>query len=315
MRHRRSSSFTANRKKLIAALLLLSFIALFLPGSWTRGLMSLLQVLAPLQDAATSAGNNIADAVSGDIEEISPARAQELYLENQALRNQLASASSQLSTLRDENQRLSAIRKRLGDQDSHGHGRLIPARVITGDMHSWRDSQLLRAGTRRGVSRQDPVVSQFFTVNQGSDEGLQDGLAVLMAEVLVGIVDEASTHTSRVRLISDPEVQMPVLLTQLADDAIPEMEFWLWGRGNGRMEVRDVPRDLVESGKIGIGSVVLSDDLGGILPSRLVIGAVAEVNADRRNPLLAVLTVEPPIDTQSLRRVYVYDPDPVNDGT
>jgi len=154
------------------------------------------------------------------------------------------------------------------------------------------------------------VVSQVFAVDRGEDAELRSGLAILLGEVFVGVIEQTGTHTSRAKLLSDVSVQMKVRIGRWIGGrfALVDRYFWLIGRGSGRMEIRDVERKDVETGVIQVGDTVLSDPQSDVLPAAMTIGKVSAASADRDNPLFAILTIAGAVPEGSLRRVYVYDP-------
>ncbi len=309
--HRRKPG-TSSTRKILVGLLTLSVILFLLPSRWTNRLISLVQLLVPMQDAVTVAGDSTVRALSGggstavSPEEFDAARRQQAALEHQT-----AALSARVEELENEVKVLTAARlwnvggRRIGSQ-----GRLIPARAVTGDVLAWRSSRLVTAGSLQGVSSDAAVVSNVFTVDQGESAGLRGGLAILLGEAFVGVVEQVGTHTSRVKLLSDPSVQMKVRIGRFTNGAftLADGYFWLVGRGGGRMEIRDVEARSIESGAVRVGDVVLSDSTSVNLPAAMTIGKVARIAPDRDNPLFAHLAVEPAVAERDLNRVYVYDP-------
>jgi len=312
--------------------MLVSAAAILFPQRWTGGLISLVQVIVPLQDAATVA----ADAVSnlrGSQPSAVPGEAYEaLAREKAAFEHHAAALAARVEELEGEVALLTSTRLwSVAGQRLGASGRLIPARVISQDLLPWRSSRLLNAGSVQGVQNGATVTSQIFTVNHGEDVELRSGLAILLGETLVGTIEQTGTHTSRVKLLSDVSVQMKVRIGRWSrEQSEPRAEasgqqvrtpgsfvlvdryFWLTGRGAGRMEIRDVERKDVETGVIQVGDTVLSDPQSDVLPAAMTIGKITAASADRDNPLFAVLTIESAVPEESLRRVYIYDPR--NDG-
>lgn len=303
--------------------MLVSAAAILFPQRWTGGLISLVQVVVPFQDAATVA----ADAVSslGDVRPSSvPSEAHEaLTREKAALEHQGAALAARVEELEGEVSLLTATRMwSVAGQRLGASGRLIPARVISQDLLPWRSSRLLNAGSVQGVQDGAAVTSHVFTVDRGEDAKLRTGLAILQGETLVGTIEHTGTHTSRVKLLSDVSVQMKVRIGRWTGDRTPVRDsnlalsrfvlldryFWMSGRGSGRMEVRDVERKDVETGVIHVGDTVLSDPQSDVLPAAMTIGKITDASSDRDNPLFAVLTIASAVPEASLRRVYIYDP-------
>lgn len=301
---RRRKPLSPVRKALIAGLLVISGAALLAPPRWTASLMSLVQWIVPVEHAIAV----VVDAADGEAappSELSAEECSALQESNASLENQTAALTARIEELEREVQTLTATR--LWDADGRrlgSRGRLIPARVLGEDVVAWRSSRLLTAGTWQGVRDGQAVL------NRGEDAAVRPGLAILLGQVLVGTIEQTATHTSRVRLVSDVSTQMKVRLGRFTDGrfALLEPYFWLTGRGGGRMEIREVDKRDVDSGAIRVGDVVLSDPQNEMLPAALTIGRVAEISPDRDKPLLVILSVRAAVASDSLHRVYVYDP-------
>ena len=303
--------YTPSGRTTLIVLFALAAVFLLLPRAWTGGLMSLVQVLAPFQAASSGAGDAVANLGDGPAEPPSAESYVQMQRQRKALENQVAALSAYVETLEQENELLAAIRlQNLGAVPLGAKGQLIPARVIAQDAVTWRSSKLIDAGTLRGVRRGDAVTTRAFDISRGSEDGVRDGLAVLLAESLVGVVEHTGTHTARVKLLSDVTTQRRVRVGRFADEqfTLAEPEFWLVGKGHGRMEIHDVDRRCEQDGTVQVGDLVLSDPTDTLLPSALTIGEVTAIEPDHDNPLLRILTVEPRVRERRLQQVYVYDP-------
>ncbi len=302
----------ASRKTYLAILPVIAITALLLPAEWTGKLISLAQIIVPFQHAAAVTADSVGQALRPNNPTVSPEEHEALERKKTALEHQVAALTVRVAELEKEVDILTATRLwDAGGQRIGARGRLIPARVITDDLLPWRSSQLINAGTLQGVQRGSAVTSRLFTVDQGDADGLDNGMAVLLGEVFVGIVEQVGTHTARVKLLNDVSVQMKVRVGRLTDGGFVPLEnyFWLVGRGDGVMEIRDAKRRDVEAGLIQVGDVVLSDPTSGILPCAMTIGRITSIGPDRDNPLLSILTVGAAVDETSLRRIYVYEPE------
>jgi len=310
MRYARSKR--EGKRTLALVLVSLSAVALLLPSAWTGKLISLVQVIVPFQHAVTSAADTIAGGDESGGATVPSGDYDAVRLENAALRHRLAALSVRNSELEGQVQLLEATRGWEVEGRSIGaRGRLIPARVITDDLLSWRSSRLINAGTLQGVSRGDAVASQDFSIDEGEGDGIRDGMAILLGEALVGLVEQSGTHVSRVKLLSDVSVEMKVRLGRFADGQFTMHDgyYWLVGKGGGRMEIRDVDKRHVNDGLIAAGDVVLSDPRSELLPTALIIGSVVEITSDRDKPLFSRLVIESVADVDTMNSVYVYDPD------
>jgi cell shape-determining protein MreC len=306
---RRRSTAPARRKHLVV-LIGLSIIGFFLPTAWTGRLTNVLQLLVPFQVGTTVVLNGLSpDSAHAGGQPVPRDEFADLLREKQSLEHMAAALASRIADLEHDVEILTATRlwdagTRIGDQ-----GKLIPARVIIDDMLSWRSSRLLSAGSTHGVRTGAPVVSRHFTV-QPAAEGVESGMAVLLGEALVGIVDQVSTHNARAKLLSDVSVQMKVRLGRFDETGFAplEREFWLTGRGNNVMEIGDAEWKDISEGRIEIGDIVVSDPDSSVLPATMTIGRVESIVQNARNPLLAILRIKPALDTADLRRVYVFHP-------
>ncbi|MFQ5591861.1 MAG: rod shape-determining protein MreC [Phycisphaerae bacterium] len=243
---------------------------------------------------------------------MSAAAYEALVREKTALENENASLALRVVELEGEVSLLTATRLWGGRDERIGaRGRLIPARVIADDIFPWRTSRLVNVGSLQGVGRGAAVTSQFFGIDRGTEDGLHDGMAILLAEVLVGIVEQVGTNTARVKLLSDVTVELKVRVGRFADGEFVAVDHFLWltGRGDGTMEIREVDRHDVETGAIQVGDVVLSDPSDDMLPAPMTIGKIVAIEPDHQNPLLSTLRVVSSVPQQALRKVYVFDPE------
>jgi rod shape-determining protein MreC len=151
------------------------------------------------------------------------------------------------------------------------------------------------------------VVSDHFSVDVGAQQGVRDGLRVLSSEALVGTVVNTGTHTARVRLLTDPATQMVVTISRLREGALSPLErqFILYGAGKGRLEIRDVAQKYVLSDDVQTGDVVMTSGDEVILPVPVVLGRVGTIRRDPDNGTLYILDVEPALQPDALRRVYI----------
>lgn len=284
---------------------------MLLPVQITSHLGNLLQVLVPFQDAVGRSADRLTEMATADEGEGAAGVRRRMA----ALQSAVVSLAAQNRTLRREYETVTGIRGRgLGDR-----GRLIPARVVADDVLAWRESRLILGGTRRGISTGDGVLSRHFLVDVSSDDGAEVGMGVLAVEALVGVIVHAGTHTSRVKLLSDPATRMSVTIGRVegsrrsrsglggATFSSAGAQFWLVGVGRGRMEVREVDRRYVDEGSIAIGDVVLTRDDDPYLPPSVTIGTISEIVRHPDNGLLYNLEVTPAVDPSRLRRVYVVD--------
>lgn len=292
-------------------MLVIALAALLAPQTWLHKSISLVQILVPFQHAAEAGADAIGGALSIDAPPVPQTQYDTVLRSKQAAEHRLAALSMRIEELEHEVELLTATRLWNADGAKLGaKGRLIPARVLSQDMLPWRSSRLLTAGTVQGVEHGAAVISNYFTINRGTRDGLQSGSAILLGEALLGVVTQTGTHTSRVQLLSDPDTQMKVRIGRQGEDSfeVADGYYWLVGRGSGTMEIRDVKRQDVDEGRIAPGDLILSDPANDALPAALVIGEVDAVQLDPHKPLFAALAIKSAVNPADLERVYIYDP-------
>lgn len=246
-----------------------------LPDPAARGVKSAVrEALAPYQNALASAGRWLPGRSGGT-----------------APREGAASPDARLQRLEtlerenDELRRLLGLERRLA-MDSVG------ASVLARDGASgwWRTVRLNR-GTRDGVSTNQVVISE---------------------KGLVGVIREATPHTSDVLLITDPGCRLAVRCNRTADFGL------LQGGGvvahEGALEMllpaepagmTFIPRD----SSIRAGDEIITSGLGGVFPEGLPVGVVTAVEK-AHSGLYLNARVAPAADLARLRHVLVLKDSP-----
>ena len=296
------------RSRLIFTLAVAVAALWLLPATWTARLGGCSQLALPLQDVAGAAADAAASALKSTPSHSPTEQAHGQRSKNEArLMHQIAALSARLAEVERENKILLATRV---DGGIGSNGRLIRARVVARDWAPWRSSRTLSAGISRGVRAADAVVSREFEIDVGSEDGVSDGLAVLMGEVYLGFIAQVNNFSSRVTLVTDPAVQMKVRLGRFVGERFVETpkDYWLAGAGNGRMIIKGVARRDIADGTVAVGDTVLASPSQTSLPAAITIGTVEGISEDHNHALLSILTVTSAVNLESLRTVYIYDP-------
>lgn len=293
--------------RVVQALVLTGVFVLVLPASWAAKLRGVIQAMLPFQRASRA----VVDAVAppgGDVPQAITSEQYRQLLDDRArLEHTVAALHLRVTELEGDNAVLLATRTSgLG-----AAGKLIEATLLAEDPAAWRRSVLLDRGTHGGVETGAAVMSKKFVLDRGSEAGLADRDAVLLGEVLIGVIEQAHTFGSRVRLLSDPATQIEVRIgrgTEEGFDSAPGA-FWLTGAGGGEMVIRDVVKSDVDAGRIRVGDAVLARPVESVLPAAMTLGHVERIDPDLKNPLLVILRIRAGVDVNTLRRVYVYQSD------
>lgn len=111
----------------------------------------------------------------------------------------------------------------------------------------------------------------------GSQEGIQPGMMVLVADTLIGVVTEVSTTQSQVALLHQETAPQVLAKTEAGVTGII--------RGNGqRVIMTEVPIEQT----VSVGQRVVTQGQDGIAPN-VVIGTVAEVRAEPTSAVQALV--------------------------
>lgn len=255
-------------------------------AAWASGLLLLalaLLALSPLPFAAdieARLSTMLAPAASGIRGVVQPVsdvllnagQIRDLSEENADLRRRLALAESEVAALREERTALEQA------------AALIGAVGASADQF-----------TTASVLVRDPAPGrQNVVINRGRDHGVREGQPVVGAgSTLVGIVAEVDAQQSRVRLLTDRESAVAVLIQSSRTPAA------LAGDGSA-LHLEFVAIDA----SVAPGEVILSSALGGLLPPGLLVGRVATVET-RGADLFQTITVDPLANLDRVEQVLV----------
>lgn len=182
----------------------------------------------------------------------------------------LQSANSQCTEIAHQNQILS---EGLGFSQQNSSQELVPA-YITG--------------------RAPSSFVQELKINKGTIDGLKKGKPVVAQGYLIGVISNASDHTSEVSLINNSRSLIPVMLQDSRGTG-------LLSGGLAGLSVKEIPID----NEIKIGEAVMTSGLGGDLPQGIPIGKVTKI-ISKESEIFQQVALDSPIDIGRLEIVFVY---------
>jgi rod shape-determining protein MreC len=270
---------TKNRNKTITLLLLLVLLLGMIQLTSGRRNITvveevLLTVVAPVQGVFQRFTRSV-ESVLATVQNY-----QVLLEENARLHNELATAltlEARLNELRQENTRL---RSMVGFQERSEY-ELIAANVVARDPSTWFHT---------------------MTINKGSTHGVEENMAVVTSEGLVGNVLAVSPLSSQVLLLTDSGRGVSSLVQRSREPGQAGVVNNT-PHNPGYLQVSMLSRDA----NIQPGDTVISSGLGGIFPKGLVIGYVLEVIEDERG-ILPVANLRPAANFNRLEEVFVVIP-------
>lgn len=162
------------------------------------------------------------------------------------------------------------------------------------------------AGTRRGVGDGHWVVYRY--ISQGKSAGVRKGQPVVTADGVVGLVEQAGTLVSQVRLVTSTQCCLPARIMHWdADDGkwVRQSETGqCQGTGDGKtMTLRHISR----STHVTPGDYVVTASAQTGMAEYLIIGEVTEVSY-LPTDLTYTITVRPRLNLGALEQVYVLSP-------
>ena len=175
-----------------------------------------------------------------------------------AIQNATASDSS-YTQLRDENAQLKAQLAEL--EEYRGEAQRLQGLLDLSDKYDFSGV------TGRVIGKGTDAWNRVVTLNVGSAYGIECGLPVVGGSGLVGQVIEVSPLTCRVRLISDPQSGVSVVLQSNRAEGVVR------GSIAGLLYLED----LDTSTEVNVGDAVITSGLGGSYFRGVALGTVVNV--------------------------------------
>lgn len=233
------------------------------------------QTLSVISQPFLKLGSAVTNSVDGFLDRF--VRTEEVFLENEELREQLREANEKLveyESIKRENEQ---FREFLQLKENNPDYDFETATVIGRDSTS-------RFGS--------------FTIDKGSIDGVEAADPVITSDGLVGIVWEVGLTYSHVRTIIDISVEAGVYSITTRDSGIITGDLTLSSEGLCKLKY------LPKNSGISAGELVVTSGIGGVFPKNLVVGTVKSVELDS-NGLSLIATVEPAADILGVTDVLV----------
>lgn len=183
------------------------------------------------------------------------------------------------------------------------------ARIEAYEMHAERERveaerpELSFVSAR--VTGSDPTGNQkFITIDKGSEDGIEVGMAVTDPDYFVGQVVDVTDHGAKVMFIIDTSAQVGAQLMESRADGIVVGQW----QAAGRMVMQNVDRDVeVNDGDVVVTSGSVATETRGVPPD-IIIGTVFgdPIPTQRTNEVSYEL--RPAVDFDRLYTVWVVMP-------
>lgn len=165
-----------------------------------------------------------------------------------------------LSELREQNEQLTAEVAKLTEAEK-------TAERLEG-LLGLQSTYSLESTAARIVGGSSDAWSQTVTIDKGTIDGLEVGMAVCNSGGAIGQIVEVSASSSTVRLLTDENSGISAMVQRSRAQGI------LQGQPDGSLLLNYVTAD----SDVSVGDIVITSSLGGVFPKGLPLGTVTSVN-------------------------------------
>ncbi len=272
---KRPSKFSIKPKILIFVLTIICILSLIMsvafsgfskPFKYAAGI-----VIVPLQSGV----NHIGQWFQGKAELLNTVK--ELKEENEKLSSQIDELTEENSLLAQNKYELQRLRELYElDQDYTSYEK-VAATVIGKDTGNWFN---------------------IFTINKGSDDGIQEDMNVISGGGLVGIVYDVGKNYAKVRSIIDDESSVSVSFANTSDTGIVSGDLKLIDEG-----VLNITEIMAEA-QVSEGDMIVTSQISNKFLPGILVGYLTEVskNADELTQSGKIIPV---VDFQHIDEVLV----------
>lgn len=229
-------------------------------------------VIVPFQKGINKIGIALDNATAGLQSK------QKLVEENQKLQEQVDELTAQNSLLTQDLDELDRLQKLYQLDQQYSEYDKVAAEVISMDDENWFST---------------------FTINRGTDDGIQKDCNVIAGSGLVGIVTETGKDWATVRSIIDDSSNVSAMTVSTQDNCVVEGDLELIDEGKlSFSQLYD------QDNKVTVGERIVTSNISEKYVEGLFIGYVSDIQQDSNN-LTKTGTIVTPVDFQHLKDVLV----------
>ena len=228
--------------------------------------------VVPFQNGINKVGTALSDMTSGFRNK------KKLVEENKKLQGKVDELTAENSRLTQSVSELDRLKKLYDLDKEYSEYDKVGAEVISKNSGNWFST---------------------FTINKGSDDGIQKDCNVIAGSGLVGIVTEVGKNWATVRSIIDDTSNVGAMTMTTSDRCIVSGDMRLIDEGKLQFIHLKDEDDKIQEGEKIVTSAVSDKFLKGIL-----IGYVSEIKEDPNN-LTKTGTLTPAVDFEHLQEVLV----------
>ena len=229
-------------------------------------------VITPIQSALTSSSKWIEQKINAF------SNINDLEKENEELKIQLELKNQEINRLQQlerENEKLSEL---LDASSRYGQYSTITSNIIARDPGNWYEN---------------------FTIDKGSNDGIEKNMVVLAFGGLVGKVEEVGPNYAKVSSIINGTYSVSSKTLRTDDEGFVKGD--ISNKGILKMDYIDKDAEIKE------GDEIVTSHLSEIYPAGITVGYVTEVHLESNNKLSKTATIKPAVDFKHLEKVLVID--------
>jgi rod shape-determining protein MreC len=121
--------------------------------------------------------------------------------------------------------------------------------------------------TARVIAGSGGTLSNMLILNSGKKDGVRKGQAVVSDRGIVGRVQQVSSRSARVLMLTDINSRVPVLMVNTRIRAV------MTGSNNAQAKLIHLPQEA----RVALGDRVVTSGHGGAFPPGLPVGTIASV--------------------------------------
>ena len=229
-------------------------------------------VFVPMQEGINKVGTWISDKAA-NLKNLS-----DVMAENEDLQNQVDELTTELNTIKLEQYELDNLRELYNLDQKYPSYEKVAANVIGKNSGNWFNT---------------------FTIDKGSNDGIEVDMNVMAGSGLVGIVTDVGPTWSKVRSIVDDSSNVSGMVLSTSDRCVVSGDLSLMSDGQIRFSQMENNDNTVSVGDQIVTSYISDKYLQGIL-----IGYVSEVTVDSNN-LTRSGYITPAVDFKNLQEVLI----------
>lgn len=268
------SNNTQKRKKkiifiIIFSILVIMFVAFFFRKSNNKVVSSIATFVSKPINVVYSAIYKVTNSQSSDIEELR-AQNEELKKENEQLKIQALESQKII----DEN---TTLKEMVNIQKKYQHYNTVMANIIYREHDNW---------------------TQTFTIDVGSNDGIELNQTVVHEDGLVGYISSVKETTSVVTTILDASSSVSVNISTINEPAVVNGDLEL--KSKNRLKLTYIPLDT----EIAVSDMLYTSGIGVMYPSSIPVGRIVEI-VNSKNDVNRYALVEPSVNISKISEVAV----------